>query len=223
MTGKTSFWENPHNQETTRLLVLFFFITFSITEQIVSLYSTLLVSMWVICWISLQGLTPCSKFWPGQMYFLYKFTKHIQTWPPTNIFVRETSLKNRVSTNYIVKVKLRVRPCGLLNLIRLAQRLYNKLCTQHDQTSSETKIHVRVIEQLEDKDNSQTYCKGVRLAQSLHPNLKKPLIVIALHNTLFFYRGLFKGRSHPKSPCIYLLLFNNLIYESGFQNIAIGN
>ena len=106
MTGKTSFWENPHNQETTRLLVLFFFITFSITEQIVSLYSTLLVSMWVICWMSLQGLTPCSKFWPGQMYFLYKFTKHIKTWPLTNVFVRETSLKNRVSTNYIVNVKI---------------------------------------------------------------------------------------------------------------------
>ena len=65
--------------------------------------------------------------------------------------------------------------------------------------------------------------RGVGLAQSLNANLKKPCIVIALHNTLFFHRGLFKGRSHPKSPCIYLLLFNNLVYKSGFQNIAIGN
>ena len=61
------------------------------------------------------------------------------------------------------------------------------------------------------------------MAQSLNANLKKPCIVRTLHNTLFFHRGLFKGRSHPKSPCIYLLLFNNLVYKSGFQNIAIGN
>ena len=63
--------------------------------------------------------------------------------------------------------------------------------------------------------------RGVGLAQSLNANLKKPCIVIALHNTLFFHRGLFKGRSHPKSPCIYLSVLNNLISKSGFQNIAI--
>ena len=40
MTGKTSFWEDPHNQETPRLLVLLFFITFSIANQIVSLLLT---------------------------------------------------------------------------------------------------------------------------------------------------------------------------------------
>ena len=61
----------------------------------------------------------------------------------------------------------------------------------------------------------------MRLIQSLNTNLKKPCIVIALHNTLFFHRGLFKGRSHPKSPCIYLSVLNNLISKSGFQNIAI--
>ena len=83
--------------------------------------------------------------------------------------------------------------------------------------------HVRVIEKLKEKDNSETYCKGVRLAQSLHAYLKKPCIVIALHNTFFFHRGLLKGRSHPKYPCIDLLQFNNLVYKSGLQNIAIGN
>ena len=65
--------------------------------------------------------------------------------------------------------------------------------------------------------------RGVGLAQSLNANLKKPCIVIALHNTLFFHRGLFKGRSHLRSPCIYLAVLNNLICKSGFQNIAIGN
>ena len=63
----------------------------------------------------------------------------------------------------------------------------------------------------------------MRLIQSLNTNLKKPCIVIALHNTLFFHRGLFKGRSHLRSPCIYLAVLNNLICKSGFQNIAIGN
>ena len=58
----------------------------------------------------------------------------------------------------------------------------------------------------------------------MNTNLKKkPCIVIALHNTLFFHRGLLKGRSHPNSPRIFLSVLNNLMYESGFQNIAIGN
>ena len=51
--------------------------------------------------------------------------------------------------------------------------------------------------------------RGVGLAQSLNANLKKPCIVIALHNTLFFHRG------------IHLSVLNNLISKSGFQNIAI--
>ena len=88
-------------------------------------------------------------------------------------------------------------------------------------TSLETKF--QVIAQPEEKDKNGTYRKGVGVAQSLNANLKKPCIVRTLHNTLFFRRGLFKGRSHPKSPCIYLSLFNNLVYKSGFQNIAIGN
>ena len=135
----------------------------------------------------------------------------------------------------LLMFKLRVRPCGLLNLIRLAQLLYNnqlKLLrvkfkkTKNkvlNTTSLETKFQVRVIAQPEEKDNNETYRKGVRLIQSLNTNLKKPCIVIALHNTLFFHRGLFKGRSHLRSPCIYLAVLNNLICKSGFQNIAIGN
>ena len=137
----------------------------------------------------------------------------------------------------LLMLKLRVRPCGLLNLIRLAQRLYNNqlnilrlkfkkpkimYSTRPDQFRNKNPCSSNRTTKKE-KDNSETYCKGVRLAQSLHAYLKKPCIVIALHNTFFFHRGLFKGRSHPKSPCIYLLLFNNLIYKSGFQNIAIGN
>ena len=60
--------------------------------------------------------------------------------------------------------KLRVRPCGLLNLIRLAQLLYNnqlKLLrvkfkkTENkvlNTTSLETKFQVRVIAQPEEKE-----------------------------------------------------------------------
>ena len=105
MTGKTSFWEDPHNQETPRLLVLLFFITFSIANQIVFLLLTVVHALKDLISEHVDNALTFfaefySNFWPGQMYFLNKFTKHIQTWPPTNVFVRETSLKNRVSTNY---------------------------------------------------------------------------------------------------------------------------
>ena len=36
-------------------------------------------------------------------------------------------------------------------------------------------------------------------------------------------KAFLKGRSHLRSPCIYLAVLNNLICKSGFQNIAIGN
>ena len=63
-----------------------------------------------------------------------------------------------------------------------------------------------------------------------NPWIKKPCIVIALHNTLFFHRGLFKGRSHLKFSCIYLSVLNNLISKSfvpevhqpGFANTFTG-
>ena len=158
------------------------------------------------------------------MYFFYtsslNTSKHDHR--RTSLFKKQASKIESAQTIVNVKITSSTLRASKLDKTRTTtiqiQKTKNKVLTT---TSLETKFQVPVIGQPEEKDNNETYRKGVRQAQSLSANLKKPRIVIALHNTLFFYRGLFKGRSHPKSPCVYLLVLNNLIYKSGFQNIAI--